>query len=736
MKSLHLDRLLEFFTSLQLVVALLWLGLAVFTIFLAILMYSRWGQYKPLRKCMALSLLAHLLLAGYAATVEIVAPLPPPVEHVFHVSIGDGGGGKEKPGGGGVSVAKGKEQPWEVFPNDAVAQPEAADLDRGQTNLLLEPKRLVRAEDAKLPGDPSLDHLALAEVRPPDPKPLAAVESTRPSSSGESAESIDAPAAQRRDAAQPAVPGIAVAGERIATRSVAQPVRTSSDDVPTALLQSLAPLPKMIESADASDPRDVMAEIAGARPNPVRPDPADSTTTGGGVASTAADAAYGGGVGAGGGAGTGGGGTVAGQPGRLAAPSIAGLGVRRPGGGEGGQGSGEFGLGGGTQLASAGTGVGPPGLPRGRHGNSDQPIPDAYKLRVAPNRAGVAQRQGGSAETEAAVKAALKWLVENQAADGHWDARAHGAGKEMNVLGRNRQNAGSRADTGMTGLALLALLASGHTHRDGPYREDVRRGLEYLMQTQAADGNLGGKAASFEFMYCHAMAACALSEAYGMTHDDRLRGTVERAIGYTVAAQDPVGGGWRYKPGDPGDTSQLGWQLMALKSAELAGIPTPVRTRNGAIRYLQSVASGTHGGRASYRPGEQVSRTMSAEALVCWQFLGIPRDHPACNEAGDYLLGELPGDGVYNLYYWYYATLGMYQLQGIHWQRWNDALRKALVSRQVKDGPLAGSWDTNDLWGGHGGRVYTTALAALALEVYYRFLPLYTVVAPEEDRAK
>ena len=293
------------------------------------------------------------------------------------------------------------------------------------------------------------------------------------------------------------------------------------------------------------------------------------------------------------------------------------------------------------------------------------------------------------------------------------------------MLGRNRQGAGSRADTAMTGLALLAFLGSGHTHLDGPYRDDVRRGLEFLMQTQAPDGNLGGQAAVFEFMYCHAMAACALSEAYGMTHDQRLREPVRRAIGYTVAAQDPKGGGWRYRPGDAGDTSQLGWQLMSLKSADLAGIPMPEQTRQGIIRYLQSVSSGRYGGRASYRPGEQATRPMTAEALVCWQFLGLAREHPACNEAGDFLVGELPGEGVYNLYYWYYATLGMYQLQGVHWQRWNEALRTALVSRQVKDGPLAGSWDTSDLWGGHGGRVYTTALATLTLEVYYRFLPLY-----------
>ena len=216
-----------------------------------------------------------------------------------------------------------------------------------------------------------------------------------------------------------------------------------------------------------------------------------------------------------------------------------------------------------------------------------------------------------------------------------------------------------------------------------------------------------------------------MSEAYGMTHDPRLREPVRRAIAYTIAAQDAKGGGWRYRPGDPGDTSQMGWQLMSLKSAELAGLAVPEQTRQGVIRYLQSVSSGTYGGRASYRPGEQPTRPMSAEALVCWQFLGLAREHPACNEASEFIVSELPGDGQYNLYYWYYATLGLYQLQGEGWQRWNDALRTALVSRQVKEGPQAGSWDTSDVWGGYGGRIYTTAVAALTLEVYYRFLPIY-----------
>ena len=294
---------------------------------------------------------------------------------------------------------------------------------------------------------------------------------------------------------------------------------------------------------------------------------------------------------------------------------------------------------------SAGPDVGIDGMSGAGAGS----LPDLYKLRVMPNRSGVAQRHGATPESEKAVQIALDWLANSQADDGRWDPAEHNAGRELSVQGRNRLNAGSKAGSGITGLALLAFLAGGHTHQTGPYAANVRRGLEFLLRTQAPDGSLGGNGQAFEFMYCHAMAACALSEAYGMTHDTRLEKPVRRAIAFTVSAQDPRGGGWRYRPGDPGDTSQLGWQLMALKSAALAGIPMPPSTRAGIIRFLRSVSSGKQGGLASYRPGEAPSRSMSAEALVCWQFLGLPREHPACNEAGDYLLTELPGGSAQRL---------------------------------------------------------------------------------------
>ncbi len=238
-------------------------------------------------------------------------------------------------------------------------------------------------------------------------------------------------------------------------------------------------------------------------------------------------------------------------------------------------------------------------------------------------------------------------------------------------------------------------------------------------------------------MYSHGMATLALSEAYAMTGDRRLEPAVRAAIGFTVSAQIPITGGWRYRAREPasemGDTSQLGWQLMSLKSAEMAGIEMPQRTRDGIVRFIKSVSMGTSGGIASYQPGvRKPSRTMTAEALVCRQFMGMDRANPASNEAGDYLMNELPSPERINLYYWYYATLGTYQLQGEHWQRWNAAMQNTLIRRQRLDGDTSGSWDPDCLWGGYGGRVYSTAMSSLCLEVYYRYLPLYRMASKEQ----
>jgi hypothetical protein len=354
-----------------------------------------------------------------------------------------------------------------------------------------------------------------------------------------------------------------------------------------------------------------------------------------------------------------------------------------------------------------------------------EPVPELYRLRVAHDRQRLARRLGATKESDEAVEAALRWLSTSQSDDGRWSARQFGAGEERKVLGQDRQGAGADADTGITGLAILAMLGAGHTHLEGPYRENVQRALEYLVREQKTDGSLAGDAKLFAMMYCHGMAGLAISEAYAMTGDHRLEPYVKKAADFSIKAQHNTTGGWRYLPGDPGDMSQFGWQVMTLKSAELAGVKAPDRTRQGMLRFLQNNTSGRHKGLSSYRAGERPSRTMTAEAYACRVFLAQQPSKDLTDEAAAFILEELPGAGKTDFYYWYYGSLAMFQLQDERWVRWNDALQRELLSRQVKTGEMVGSYPTDEVWSGYGGRVYTTSMAALCLEVYYRYLPVY-----------
>ncbi|RMF44148.1 MAG: hypothetical protein D6753_03270 [Planctomycetota bacterium] len=364
-----------------------------------------------------------------------------------------------------------------------------------------------------------------------------------------------------------------------------------------------------------------------------------------------------------------------------------------------------------------------------------QRIPDALRLRQSPQRWPMAQAYGADEDTEAAVAAALRWLAGTQAADGSWVAAEHGGGTEMYVFGENRHGTGRYADTGVTGLALLAFLGAGHTHLDGEYHQVVRNGLEYLLAVQMPSGDLAGPkqigtapVVLNARMYCHGIAALALSEALAMTSDPALREAVQRAVHYTINAQDPRGGGWRYMPGDSGDLSQFGWQAMALHSARRAGIAVPGITVTRMRRFLDACATGRHAGLARYRPGEgRPSPTMTAEALACRLMLQIPLDDAARREATAMILQHQPGSEEDNLYYWYCATMALFQLQDANWRTWNHSLKRRLLTTQRSDAPMDGSWDPDRLWGGYGGRIFSTALSCMCLEVYYRYLPMYAM---------
>ena len=376
-------------------------------------------------------------------------------------------------------------------------------------------------------------------------------------------------------------------------------------------------------------------------------------------------------------------------------------------------------------------------------------IPGAYRMRLAPERFAYTLENGGDANTEQAVRGALEFLAKSQSPDGSWNAQAYGAGQRAvapSAEALYRADTGKFADTAMTGLALLAFLGAGHTHNDGgPYAACVHRGLSYLCQQQFPSGDLSGRnqigqqpTVRYARMYSHGIAAIALAEAYALTQDQDLVVPVKNAVDYSLKAMNPRTGGWRYDfaSEDPGDTSQFGWQAMLLNSASVSNAaPLGGHHRVLLQRFLDSVSTGKSGGLAVYRnlnpqsrpASEQASVAMTAEAFAMRTMLGLPMSAQATREAKQMLLSQLPGSSEPNFYYWYYATLALYQSQphSEAWTLWNQAIKRELLATQVSQGDDAGSWDPRCIWGGHGGRIYTTALGCMCLEVYYRYLPLY-----------
>lgn len=355
-------------------------------------------------------------------------------------------------------------------------------------------------------------------------------------------------------------------------------------------------------------------------------------------------------------------------------------------------------------------------LPIGLPVSEASPTSDAYAQRSEELRPAVLQQMGGNEETERAVRAALEWLARHQSGDGHWDG-----GSFDDRCGQCGGTTTFDVDVALTGLSVLCFLASDHTQtKDGPYRQHVSRGLDWLVRQQSADGDLRRG----ETMYSHGIATIALSEALGMTGDSRLREPVRRAISFIERARSSAGG-WRYDPGQFGDTSVLGWQIMALQSAERAGISIRPQSYEAATAWLKLVSTPRRPGLVSYQPGRGPTVTMTAEGLFVRQLLGERREHADSLAAVKLVLENPPSWQAPNTYYWYYATLAMFHHQGDDWATWNGLMQHQLIPNQHDQGTLAGSWDPVGEWADIGGRVYQTALCTLTLEVYYRYLPMY-----------
>ena len=342
----------------------------------------------------------------------------------------------------------------------------------------------------------------------------------------------------------------------------------------------------------------------------------------------------------------------------------------------------------------------------------------------------LAKAGGGGGDTEQAVDRALKWIAAHQMPDGGW---SFDLTQCPNCKGQCSHAGTAKGPDrcAATAMALLPFLGRGYTHREGPFKPTVEKGITFLagmaIQGKGKAYGAGGS------LYSQGLAGIALSECYGMTQDNRLAAPTQLVLNFIMSAQDPRGGGWKYQPRQPGDTSVVGWQLMALKSGNMAYLQVNPLTIKKAVDFLDSVQSDS-GAAYGYTDNSRKSPSLTAVGLLCRMYLGWKKDHPALQNGVKALAKLGPTN---NLYYSYYATQIMHHMEGDVWISWNDKMKKLLLPAQSTTGHEAGSWFEGLTGGGHGpeaaGRLYITSLATMMLEVYYRHLPIYRNQVVEEE---
>ncbi|MDO4550710.1 MAG: terpene cyclase/mutase family protein [Planctomycetia bacterium] len=337
-----------------------------------------------------------------------------------------------------------------------------------------------------------------------------------------------------------------------------------------------------------------------------------------------------------------------------------------------------------------------------------------------------AKMRGANSASELAVARGLRWIANHQYPTGGWSFDHTKAPK---CQGKCKNPGSNHTDVNAaTSMGILPFLGCGITHKEGKqYKNNVRAGLYFLVKRMKLEQGKGG---SFHertgTMYSHGLAAICLTEAYGMTKDKALQMPAQQAINFIQYAQDPAGGGWRYQPRQQGDTSVVGWQLMALKSGYMAYLNVQPQVPQKAMQFLDSVQSNSGSNYGYNAPG--AGSACTAIGLLCRMYYGWKKENPALERGVEWLSNRGPSKG--DMYYNYYATQVLHHFDGEPWHKWNNTMRDQLVNTQCaadKKSCDFGSWYTKG--GDHGdekgGRLYKTALSVMTLEVYYRHSPIY-----------
>jgi len=314
------------------------------------------------------------------------------------------------------------------------------------------------------------------------------------------------------------------------------------------------------------------------------------------------------------------------------------------------------------------------------------------------------------AATTEEVMQALEWLASSQEDDGSW-APEKWAGHPS-------------YKTGISGLALLAFLGSGQHPENSRFAANIARGLSYLLTQQAADGRFGPAFSGAS--YNHGIATLALIEAYAVTGDERFRGAIGKAVDFITSSQGKEGAWGYFRSGGPPNTSITVWQLQALLLADSLGWPEAGPSADAGLAWLAGTVDAE--GRAGYRRQGDFPygiRNLSAMAAFCLLMAegGQGGSVAGAAERLAQALAERPDDVDYcHSYFLSHALQAASVLKspGRRSGGVSAELDRFLLQHQLKAGPFSGSWEPTDQWGSAGGRIYSTAMAALSLEAAHR----------------
>jgi hypothetical protein len=361
-----------------------------------------------------------------------------------------------------------------------------------------------------------------------------------------------------------------------------------------------------------------------------------------------------------------------------------------------------------------------------------------YGSRSAGGRAAALDKYAGGLEkiTETSVLQALKWLSKHQYEDGSWGPSYRAA---------------------MTGLALLTFFAHGESTGSPLYGEAILKGIKYLVSTQRNGVFLAGGPydfwaypAKYEGQvrtYEHAIATYAAAEAYNLTRIPMLKQAMNEAV-MVILTNQTAAGSWDYgydkSEQAQVDVSLAGWHLQALKAALAAGCDNKdlKSALDAGARGLKRMYKKNKRFQYSTRDRERAEDIpMTAVAVLCLQIGGHSMD-PEVRDAMVILqnvrfrwslAGKEKGKderemGQWPYYAWYYLTQTRFHQGGPTWDTWNRQFANAICRMQNPDGSWCPAPDSQESM---FGPVYFTTLAALQLQVYYRFLPSYKPVEIE-----